>query len=385
MRKIIVVLAILAVVGLVFPQPSQAVDLSPGDLIKAPDFSTVYYYGYDGKRHTFPNANVYFSWYSDFSNVKTVSRTELASIDLGKNILIRPGTHLVKIVTNPDVYVVEPDGVLKLLMSPAQAETLYGSAWKSKVIDLPDAFYTDYKNSGPLIKDYHPTGTVFRYQGEPGYYLLTNGYSRKFVSLVTWRNYHFNDKFILSLPYQDFRYKAGADIDQYKVALADTAQTLIVDEASDLINYSVGGGSEVSQANTGGLRGTYYNGKNFDSKVFDRVDSQINFDWGGGNPGNNLPNDNFSVRWEGEIDINSNESVTFYTYSDDGVRLYIDGKLIIDNWTDHALTWNSGAINLSSGRHAVKLEYYEVGGGAIIKWYWRGQSELVPSNILYSR
>src|SRR5688572_3767681 len=56
----------------------------------------VYFYGHDGKRHAFPNEKVYFTWYSDFSGVRTISATEMASLQLGSNVVYRPGTKPVK-------------------------------------------------------------------------------------------------------------------------------------------------------------------------------------------------------------------------------------------------------------------------------------------------
>lgn len=384
MRKINAILLFLFSLVLFFPVPSLALSLTPGDLVKTSNNPTVYYYGYDGKRHAFPNEKIYFSWYSGFSGVKTVTKDELASLTLGKNILVRPGTYLVKLITDPKVYAVEPLGKLRALVSPAQANDLYGINWQAWVIDLPEAFYSDYQDGGVLDGNKHPTGTVFRYQGEPSFYLLTNGYSRKFVSLVFWSNYRFNDKFILSVPYQDFNYLRGDDIDQYQVALTDTAQTLMESEAADLINYSKGSSNSYSSGTINGLRGTYYNGLNFESKIFERVDNQINFNWALGNPGNGVNNDFFSIRWQGELQVNESRDYTFYIYADDGARFYVDGQaVIINDWlTNHG--WDSGSIYLNSGRHSVKLEYYENQYDAVIKLYWNNQTDLIPSNNLYA-
>src|SRR3989339_1345558 len=92
-----------------------------GDLIKMDGLSSVYYLGADGKRYVFPNEATYFSWYSDFSGVVTISASELQSYPIGGNVTMRPGTELVKITTDPSVYAVEPNGVLRKIQSEAQA------------------------------------------------------------------------------------------------------------------------------------------------------------------------------------------------------------------------------------------------------------------------
>ncbi len=126
-----------------------------GDLIKKDGLSTVYYLGADGKRYVFPNDATYFSWHKDFSGVVTVSATELSSYPLGANIVIRPGTKLVKITTDPSVYAVEANGVLRKIQSESDAIALYGSNWAKRVVDVADSFFTNYTIGTPL-----PTGTV---------------------------------------------------------------------------------------------------------------------------------------------------------------------------------------------------------------------------------
>ena len=120
-----------------------------------------------------------------------------------------------------------------------------------------------------------------------------------------------------------------------------------------------------------GLLGEYFNGLNFDFLITSRIDPEVNFDWGGGNPVSGVGADNFSVRWTGQIVPEFGEEYTFYTTTDDGVRLWIDGQLIIDKWIDQSPTEWSGAISLVAGqRYDIKLEYYEKGGGAVSKLFW---------------
>jgi len=133
-----------------------------GDLIKKDGLSTVYYLGADGKRYVFPHDSVYFSWYADFSGVVTVDATELSSYPLGANVVMRPGTKLVKITTDPSVYAVEANGVLRKIQSEADAIALYGSTWAKRVVDVADSFFTNYTIGTPLTTGQVPAGSLVK-------------------------------------------------------------------------------------------------------------------------------------------------------------------------------------------------------------------------------
>ncbi len=128
-----------------------------GDLIKASG-PAVYYYGADGRRYVFPNEKVYLSWYTDFSQVKTLSDEALASISIGGNVTYRPGIKLVKINTDPKVYAVSQGGVLHWLQTAQIAQELYGQNWPALVQDVPDAFFVNYSVGAPISQsgDYEP-------------------------------------------------------------------------------------------------------------------------------------------------------------------------------------------------------------------------------------
>lgn len=157
MKRTLIVLAFAAffvgAIGLV-----RAASVPNGSLIKASQPS-VYYYGADGKRYVFTGEKVFFTWYADFSGVKTVSDAELASIPIGGNVTYRPGTRMVKIQSDPKVYAVDAGGVLRGIASEAVASALYGSDWASKIDDIPDAFFTDYELGLPIASasDFSPS------------------------------------------------------------------------------------------------------------------------------------------------------------------------------------------------------------------------------------
>ena len=97
-----------------------------------------------------------------------------------------------------------------------------------------------------------------------------------------------------------------------------------------------------------GLDAAYYNNMNFTSLAMARVDAVVDFNWGTSAPDPSVGADTFSVRWIGEVEAQFTETYTFYTQSDDGVRLWVDNTLLINNWTDHSSTENSG--NTKPGR-----------------------------------
>ncbi|MCC7357015.1 hypothetical protein IT408_00715 [Candidatus Uhrbacteria bacterium] len=138
--------------------PASAATLSPGDLIKGPG-EAVYYYGTNGKRLVFPTSKTYFTWYSDFSQVKTVTAGELAEIPLGGNATYRPGVKLVKITTDPKVYAVASNGTLRWIETEQVVKDLYGADWNTKIDDIPDAFFINY-TIGSSVKnasDFQPS------------------------------------------------------------------------------------------------------------------------------------------------------------------------------------------------------------------------------------
>jgi len=112
---------------------------------------TVYYYGIGGKRYVFPNIGTFLSWNADFSNVKQVSDTELSMVGLGsKNVTYKPGVRMLKIQSDPKVYAVASNGVLRWVTTEEIAIALYGENWASFIDDLNVAFWVDYTIGEPI-------------------------------------------------------------------------------------------------------------------------------------------------------------------------------------------------------------------------------------------
>ncbi len=146
---------LLAGVLLVPSLPVLAAEQSafnPGDLIKSTSNSAVYYFAQDGKRYVFPNEKTYFTWYANFSGIKIVSPRVLAAVPIGGNVTYRPGRKMLKITTDPRVYVVDQGGILRHVTTASIAESLYSISWKNQIDDLPDQLFTNYR-LGTAVND----------------------------------------------------------------------------------------------------------------------------------------------------------------------------------------------------------------------------------------
>ncbi len=99
-----------------------------------------------------------------------------------------------------------------------------------------------------------------------------------------------------------------------------------------------------------------------------RNDRDVNFTWGRGAPAPGMPVDNFSARWTRQLSFPAAQPYRFVLRSDDGVRLWIDNVLIIDEWRTASATAYTRDVNLTAGWHAVRIEYFEGGGDALVQF-----------------
>ena len=159
MKKLLIVLSVLLAGLSALPVGAQTA-VQSGDLIKSDANPAVYYFGGDGKRYVFPTERTYFTWYADFSKVKTISVGDLAALPLGGNVTYRPGVKMLKIQSDPTVYAISKSGILRAIGSESVAAALYGSTWNKQIDDLPDAFFVNYKVGSPIASaaDYDKDG-----------------------------------------------------------------------------------------------------------------------------------------------------------------------------------------------------------------------------------
>ncbi len=135
-----------------------------------------------------------------------------------------------------------------------------------------------------------------------------------------------------------------------------------------------------------GLSGEYFD--DFTTSKLVRVDPKIDFSWTAP-PGAGLRAESYSVRWTGTLTPAFTETYTLTLTSDDGVRLWVDGKLLVDHWDMHAPVDDGKAVALVAGHdHDVRLEYFQYLQGARIALAWSSKSqskEIVPTSALKPR
>jgi PA14 domain len=112
----------------------------------------------------------------------------------------------------------------------------------------------------------------------------------------------------------------------------------------------------------------------------------INFDWTG-SPGAGVQSEHFAVQWHGQLLAPESGKFTFTTNADDGIRVYIDGNKIIDDWSDHKPHEASGSIDLLSGKHTIQVDYYQERGKATAQLFWQApdiSKQIVPKSYFYT-
>jgi hypothetical protein len=103
----------------------------------------------------------------------------------------------------------------------------------------------------------------------------------------------------------------------------------------------------------------------------------VNFNWGSGSPSSLIGVDTFSVKWSGNFSFEAG-NYEFTTNSDDGVRLRIDGVLVLDKWITQSPTTYKVTRTMTAGTHLVQLEYFENTGGAVAQLSWQKSSNSSP-------
>ncbi|HEY0458090.1 MAG TPA: glycoside hydrolase family 3 C-terminal domain-containing protein [Pyrinomonadaceae bacterium] len=129
----------------------------------------------------------------------------------------------------------------------------------------------------------------------------------------------------------------------------------------------------VPDGKSNGLEGEYFANMTFDgAPAFTRVDALLDFHWGTGSPAENYPSDLFSNRWTGNLTASVTGRYAISLSSNDGGRLYLDDKLIVDVWGDHASLKGAATVELKQGEpHKIRVEHYENRGNADLVLGWR--------------
>ena len=134
-----------------------------------------------------------------------------------------------------------------------------------------------------------------------------------------------------------------------------------------------------------GLRAEYFDGYD-DGAVLARVEPGIDHDWGADSPGDGVGADHFSARWTGMITASTTATYTLAVETDDGVRLWIGDRLVIDDWKGQLVTRNEATVTLSAGVPTpIRFEYFELDLDASARLLWSSPvlaEQVVPADHL---
>ncbi len=121
-----------------------------------------------------------------------------------------------------------------------------------------------------------------------------------------------------------------------------------------------------------GMRGEYFLGRELKGPpAFVRTDTEVSFDWGQRSPRPGFPQTEFSVRWTGTLRVAAGGIYELGVTADDGLRLKLDGRTLVEDWTDHAATTRTSPVDLVAGKaYSVEIEYYQGPGGAEARFVW---------------
>ena len=121
-----------------------------------------------------------------------------------------------------------------------------------------------------------------------------------------------------------------------------------------------------------GLKAEYYNNKHLQGTPQVRTDENINFEPANQAPDPFLPESPLSIRWSGDLVPSVSGKYTLAFATDDGCRLYIDDKMVIDSWKNRGLTTDSVVVTLEKDKkYRLVAEYFDNAGEASAKLYWR--------------
>jgi hypothetical protein len=124
-------------------------------------------------------------------------------------------------------------------------------------------------------------------------------------------------------------------------------------------------------AATNAFAGCYFNNISLSGNpAFAKTDKQISFYWGNGSPDSSLNSNNFSARWQGNFDFTGG-TYTFVAVTSDGMRVYIDGNPVLNQWHDQSANAYMFSQSLTQGTHLIVVEYYEHSNGSTASLWWQ--------------
>jgi len=157
------------------------------------------------------------------------------------------------------------------------------------------------------------------------------------------------------------------------IMMPPLAKNVLDQSAIDLISDWILEMDSAVPIDDNGLKATYFDNANFSGSTVEKIVLKIDFDWGTGSPHPLIVANTFAARWEGFLQAPNTGTFTFYTDTDDGVRLWIADSLLIDQWIEQDGAEWSATFPLTGGeRVPIKMEYFEQNRSAHAKLFWSG-------------
>jgi beta-glucosidase len=179
--------------------------------------------------------------------------------------------------------------------------------------------------------------------------------------------------------------RAVTPLDGIRKAVSASTKVLFAEGGGHTgVSYVAVPAASLSNPSGAGLKAEYFNNRELSgTPALARTDTQVDFDWATGSPAPEVNVDNFSVRWTGKLVAPASGRYRLGVRADDGVRVYLDGKLIAEDWTAHAPTDITGEVSLEAGRsYDLRVEYFEGAIGAVARLEWAPpQSEKQFANV----
>ena len=129
--------------------------------------------------------------------------------------------------------------------------------------------------------------------------------------------------------------------------------------------------------NKQGFQTEYFNNIKFEGKpTFKQIEKKIDYSWADGTGIKNMPKENFSVRWSGILCSEETAEYNFTLGGDDGYRMYINDKLVIDDWDQGGYRSAKATKQLQKGiNYRIRIEYFQQGGGASVNFTWKKKND----------
>lgn len=241
-------------------------------------------------------------------------------------------------------------------------------------------FYLRKSSGGQRYYSYNPMETIPEWMKlERKGDMLTGYYSEDGSNWTLLNSYE------VSLPDEIYIGLTVHEYIDYLPVKADFYSVQVTADKLDLPPLPVAQLPDLLSSGTG-LTGYYYNGMNLGDLKYVRRDPQVNFLWEG-SPAPGVDFDEYSIKWMGQVEALYSEQYTFYTLSDDGVRLWINGELLIDDPQAHSPSEHTCTIQLEAGkRYDIVMDFFDSWLGGTVKLSWSSAGtpkQVIPTSQLY--